>query len=65
MKKKIQFMQEGFDGIKIIKLLGREKFFFNKYFTKLLPMNPEPPVTTNFMIRYPHLWQNIFRLIVF
>ena len=31
MKKKIQFMQEGFDGIKIIKLLGRENFFFNKF----------------------------------
>tara|TARA_Y100000590_G_scaffold142531_1_gene163585 strand:+ start:297 stop:1955 length:1659 start_codon:yes stop_codon:yes gene_type:complete len=30
-KKKIQFMQEGFDGIKIIKLLGRENFFFNKF----------------------------------
>ena len=24
-------MQEGFDGIKIIKLLGREDFFFNKF----------------------------------
>ena len=24
-------MQEGFDGIKIIKLLGRENFFFNKF----------------------------------
>ena len=24
-------MQEGFGGIKIIKLLGREKFFFNKF----------------------------------
>ena len=24
-------MQEGFDGIKIIKLLGREKFFLNKF----------------------------------
>ena len=32
MKKIIQFMQEGFDGVKVIKLLGREKFFFNKYF---------------------------------
>ena len=31
MQKKIQFMQEGFDGIKIIKLLGREEFFFNKF----------------------------------
>ena len=31
MKKIIQFMQEGFDGVKVIKLLGREKFFFNKY----------------------------------
>tara|TARA_Y100000590_G_scaffold86212_1_gene96531 strand:+ start:5378 stop:7105 length:1728 start_codon:yes stop_codon:yes gene_type:complete len=30
-QKKIQFMQEGFDGIKIIKLLGREKFFFDKF----------------------------------
>ena len=27
-QKKIQFMQEGFDGIKIIKLLSRENFFF-------------------------------------
>ena len=27
MQKRIQFMQEGFDGIKIIKLLGREDFF--------------------------------------
>ena len=24
-------MKEGFDGIKIIKLLGREKFFYNKF----------------------------------
>ena len=31
IKKRIQFMQEGFDGIKIIKLLGRENFFFNKF----------------------------------
>ena len=31
MQKLIQFMQEGFGGIKIIKLLGREKFFFNKF----------------------------------
>lgn len=31
IQKKIQFMQEGFDGIKIIKLLGRENFFFNKF----------------------------------
>ncbi len=30
-QKKIQFMQEGFDGIKIIKLLARENFFFNKF----------------------------------
>jgi len=30
-QKKIQFMQEGFDGIKIIKLLSRENFFFNKF----------------------------------
>ena len=28
IQKRIQFMQEGFDGIKIIKLLGRESFFF-------------------------------------
>ena len=31
IQKLIQFMQEGFGGIKIIKLLGREKFFFNKF----------------------------------
>ena len=31
IQKKIQFMQEGFDGIKVIKLLGRENFFFNKF----------------------------------
>ncbi len=31
IQKRIQFMQEGFDGIKIIKLLGRESFFFNKF----------------------------------
>ena len=31
IQKRIQFMQEGFDGIKIIKLLGREKFFFDKF----------------------------------
>ena len=30
-QKRIQFMQEGFDGVKIIKLLGRENFFFNKF----------------------------------
>ena len=33
MQKRIQFMQEGFDGIKIIKFLGRENFFFNKFKT--------------------------------
>ena len=33
IQKRIQFMQEGFDGIKIIKLLGRENFFFNKFKT--------------------------------
>ena len=31
VQKLIQFIQEGFGGIKIIKLLGREKFFFNKF----------------------------------
>jgi len=31
IQKLIQFMQEGLGGIKIIKLLGREKFFFNKF----------------------------------
>ena len=31
IQKKIQFMQESFDGIKIIKFLGRENFFFNKF----------------------------------
>ena len=31
LQKKIQFMKEGFEGIKIIKLLGRENFFFNKF----------------------------------
>ena len=31
MQKRIQFMQEGFDGVKMIKLLGRENFFFNKF----------------------------------
>ena len=31
IQKLIQFMQEGFDGIKVIKLLGREKFFLNKF----------------------------------
>jgi ABC-type bacteriocin/lantibiotic exporter with double-glycine peptidase domain len=30
-KKRIQFMQEGFDAVKDIKLLGREKFFFDKF----------------------------------
>jgi len=30
-QKQIQFMQDGFEGIKIIKLLGRENFFFNKF----------------------------------
>ena len=30
-QKLIQYMQEGFDGIKVIKLLGREDFFFNKF----------------------------------
>ena len=30
-KKRIQFMQEGFDGAKSIKLLGREDFFFHKF----------------------------------
>ncbi len=33
IQKRIQFMQEGFDGIKIIKLLGRENFFFSKFKT--------------------------------
>ena len=32
-QKRLQFMKEGFDGIKIIKLLGREDFFFSKYKT--------------------------------
>jgi ABC-type multidrug transport system fused ATPase/permease subunit len=31
IQKKIQFMKDGFEGIKIIKLLGRENFFFNKF----------------------------------
>ena len=31
IQKRIQFMQEGFNGIKIIKLLGRENFFFDKF----------------------------------
>ena len=31
VQKRIQFMQEVFDGIKTIKLLGRENFFFNKF----------------------------------
>ena len=31
IQKLIQFMQEGFDGVKIIKLLGRENFFLNKF----------------------------------
>jgi len=31
VQKRIQFMQEGFDGVKIIKLLGRENFFFDKF----------------------------------
>jgi ABC-type multidrug transport system fused ATPase/permease subunit len=30
-KKRIQFMQEGFGAVKDIKLLGREKFFFDKF----------------------------------
>ena len=31
IKKRIQFMQEGFGAVKIIKLFGRESFFFNKF----------------------------------
>ena len=31
VQKLIQFIQEGFDGIKMIKLLGRENFFFSKF----------------------------------
>ena len=31
LQKRIQFMQEGFEGVKSIKLLGREIFFFNKF----------------------------------
>ena len=31
IQKLIQFIQEGFDGIKMIKLLGRENFFFSKF----------------------------------
>ena len=34
IQKRIQFMQEGFDGIKVIKLLGRESFFFNKWMSR-------------------------------
>ncbi len=31
INKKIQFIQESFGGLKIIKLLGRENFFYNKF----------------------------------
>ncbi len=37
VKKRIQFMQEGFGAVKVIKLFGRENFFFNKF--KLHNMN--------------------------
>jgi len=55
VKKRIQFMQEGFDGIKIIKLLGRENFFFNKF--KVYNVNLSRVAMKS------HFFQNVPRLL--
>ena len=56
IKKRIQFMQEGLGGIKIIKLLGRENFFFNKF--KIHNIN------LNQVAMKAHFFSNIPRLFV-
>ena len=56
IKKKIQFMQEGLGGIKIIKLLGRENFFFNKF--KIHNIN------LNQVAMKAHFFSNIPRLFI-
>ena len=59
IQKLIQFMQEGLGGIKIIKLLGREKFFFNKF--KFHNVNlSKVSIITFFFQRLPRL---LFELI--
>jgi len=56
IKKRIQFMQEGLGGIKIIKLLGRENFFFNKF--KIHNIN------LNQVAMKAHFFSNIPRLFI-
>ena len=59
IQKLIQFMQEGLGGIKIIKLLGREKFFFDKF--KFHNVNlSKVSIITFFFQRLPRL---LFELI--
>ena len=55
-QKLIQYMQEGFDGIKVIKLLGREDFFFNKFKVHNLNLAKISTMT--------HFFQGIPRLLV-
>ena len=45
MKKLVVTGGSGFIGSNLVKFLLNKK-----YFVKLLPINPEPPVTTNFFI---------------
>jgi len=53
-QKLIQFMQEGFGGIKVIKLLGREKFFFDKFKVHNINLS-KLSIITFFFIGIPRL----------
>jgi len=58
-EKRIQFMQEGFEGVKNVKLLGREDFFFNKFRKHNLDLYNIATIT-NFVKNLPRL---LFELI--
>jgi len=62
-KKRIQFMQEGFGSVKDIKLLGREKFFFDKF--KFHNINlAEVLFKIGFVNRLPRLITELFFVFV-